>query len=707
MSDSAEPIRSDRSPDHPVVPDWLVNIAALGWRVLVTVALAAVVVWAALLLSTVTAAIVISVIAAAVFAPSVTNLRERGWSRIRAAAAVTVVVVLVAMAIVVFLVIAFLPFADQILDSVATGLDRISTLTEGLSADTIDRIESSIRSWASTTLAGFASAAATVLSVSILALFTTFFLLLDGDKAATWALDQAPVGKRAALAAAGRDALERVGRYFRGAAIVATIDAIASLVMLALLNVPLAAALALLVFVTGFIPYFGVLIAGAAIVLATLAASGLPAAMLLLVLIVAGKGIQSRFLDPVTAGRNAGIHPALVLIAVPIGAAISGIFGLFIVIPVVAAYVAVNGAVLAALDPGPAEEQPDTMVPGWLDRLAQWSWRLLVAFAVIGLALVIISSLPIIFIPSLFALFFAATLIGAHRALMVRGASDTVAAGIATGGLFVIVVGLSVLSVGALVEEAATIADGAGNGVTKVAEAVGIDPDAAADVVTAFTGSMVAVVRGASRAALDAVIILALTALLCFFFLRDGRHIWAWFLGRLPELPRTQFGTAGAEAIGVLSGYMVGTAAISAFGAATQFLIMWVLGIPLALPLAVLSFFGGFVPYIGSLITTGIALLVTIAVGTPTQIAVMVIFTLVFNIVQGNFVAPLVYGKAVNLHPAIVLLSIPAGAALAGVTGMLLIVPLLGAVATTWRTVLAAFGTEPRPAPRPAGPDPG
>jgi len=81
----------------------------------------------------------------------------------------------------------------------------------------------------------------------------------------------------------------------------------------------------------------------------------------------------------------------------------------------------------------------------------------------------------------------------------------------------------------------------------------------------------------------------------------------------------------------------------------------------------------------------------------------MGLFTIVFNIVQGNIVAPLVYGKAVNLHPAVVLAAIPAGGALAGIVGMFLAVPVLGVVATTWRTVLAVFGNDPpETAPAPA-----
>ena len=79
--------------------------------------------------------------------------------------------------------------------------------------------------------------------------------------------------------------------------------------------------------------------------------------------------------------------------------------------------------------------------------------------------------------------------------------------------------------------------------------------------------------------------------------------------------------------------------------------------------------------------------LVAMAVGSTTDVIIM----FVFNIVLGNFVAPLVYGRAVSLHPAIVLMSIPAGGAIAGILGMFLVVPFLGVLAATWRTILRLF----------------
>ena len=188
---------------------------------------------------------------------------------------------------------------------------------------------------------------------------------------------------------------------------------------------------------------------------------------------------------------------------------------------------------------------------------------------------------------------------------------------------------------------------------------------------------------------------IALGAILTFFLLRDGATGFEAATRPLTPWRHDEVAAAAGRATGVLGNYMIGTGAISAVGAGSQFVIMAILGLPLAWPLAVLSFFGGFIPYIGSLLTTGLAFLVTVAVGSPRDVLIMAVFTLVFNIVTGNVVAPLVYGRAVSIHPAVVLLAIPAGGALAGVAGMFLAVPLIGVVATTWRTILRVFRSSP------------
>jgi predicted PurR-regulated permease PerM len=94
--------------------------------------------------------------------------------------------------------------------------------------------------------------------------------------------------------------------------------------------------------------------------------------------------------------------------------------------------------------------------------------------------------------------------------------------------------------------------------------------------------------------------------LLTFFFLADGPRWWEAVTRRMQGARGEHLDRAGDRAVGVLSGYMVGTALISLFGAVTSWLIMFLLGLPLALPIAVLTFFGGFIPYIGSFITTAL-----------------------------------------------------------------------------------------------------
>ena len=137
---------------------------------------------------------------------------------------------------------------------------------------------------------------------------------------------------------------------------------------------------------------------------------------------------------------------------------------------------------------------------------------------------------------------------------------------------------------------------------------------------------------------------------------------------------------------------MFGTAAISAVGAISQLAIMLILDLPFAVPIAVLSFIACFIPYYGGFITTGLAFLIAVGYGTPTQIVIMFVYTIVFNLVQGNIVTPLVYNRTVHLHPAVVLLAIPAGGAVAGVAGMFLAVPILAVIATTWRTLIYVLG---------------
>jgi predicted PurR-regulated permease PerM len=245
----------------------------------------------------------------------------------------------------------------------------------------------------------------------------------------------------------------------------------------------------------------------------------------------------------------------------------------------------------------------------------------------------------------------------------------------------------------ALAGEATQVANQAVAGATTVDTAAGGTLGLLVQAVVDSGGTVVATVTTIARSVSSLAVVSILSALLAFYMLRDGSALWDRLLGHARPGAEDRIRGAGSRAFAVLGGYMSGTAAISFVGAGSQLVIMFVLGIPLALPVFVLSFFLCFIPYIGGFISTGIALLLTIATGSPSDVAIMIVWTVLFNLVTGNIVSPIVYGRTVHIHPAIVLVAIPAGAAIAGVLGMFFVVPALGVVAATWRTVLSVMGS--------------
>ena len=384
-------LQEPSQPVRVVVPDWLINAAAIAWRVLAAVALAGVIILIATKLFIVTASALLAVILAATFSPFVIGLRNRGRSRTASAALVTVVAVLIVIAVLTLITLALAPYVPELAARVQDGIATICQQLAGtaIPQETIDAAQgasSQAQSAIGAAIGTLVDRVAMVATIGLLALFLTFFFLQDGDKAWGWAFQATTGQARERIASAGNDALERVGGYLRGMGVLAAIKGISDFVFLTLLGVPLAAPLAVMVFIGGFIPYVGGFITTTILVLVTLSTQGIGAVVLLLIGITIVNVVNGNILGPVIYGKTVSIHPALVLVSLPAGAAVAGIIGLFVAIPLVAIVLAVWGALLTILDPGPEYETPD-LVPGWLDRLAQWSVRLLALILVVGVAI--------------------------------------------------------------------------------------------------------------------------------------------------------------------------------------------------------------------------------------------------------------------------------------------------------------------------------
>jgi predicted PurR-regulated permease PerM len=673
-----------------LVPGWLRRLGAIGWRVLVIAVIGVVLVTVAVNLSTVTGSILFASVIAAAVAPMYTNMRDaRGWSHTKAAAAASLVALGLVVLIVVLIAWAFVPYVVTLVRAASEGFTDIEDLLRAAGVPDaaiflVDRAAQEFQDWLADAVAQFVGPVANIVTIFILGGFLTFYLLQDGAKAWRLALRDLDDWREAALTSRAEEALARVGGYLRATTTNAAIDAATAWVILTIVGVPFAGPLAVLVFIAGFVPYIGSIFATIVITLVTLATTGLWQAALMLVLLVVSRLVERQVLARYVYGATTLVHPALVVVALPAGAALFGLTGLIAAVPValvVATFVPALVRTLEPLrDPGPAPG----LVPTWLDRLAQWSWRGLVVFGMVLLGIQLAVAVPGVIVPIVLALVLAATLQPGVEALVARGLSR--------GQSALVVTVSSMLAVGAAIA-VAVIAIGGSSGSIIQQAAIGaaeIAPSADDIVRTLGSGLVtnVTVIFGALAALIIAVL---LGTMLTFYFLRDGGSLWDRILELVGHRRRENLAAAGTQAAGILNGYMVGTSIISLFAAVTQWLIMVLLGLPLAFPIGVLTFFGNFIPYIGGAVTTLLGFLVAVAVGSTTDIVLMAIYTLVFNIVQGNFVAPLVYGRTVSLHPAIVLLAIPAGGQVAGIIGMFLVVPFLGVVATTWRLVLHLF----------------
>lgn len=174
------------------------------------------------------------------------------------------------------------------------------------------------------------------------------------------------------------------------------------------------------------------------------------------------------------------------------------------------------------------------------------------------------------------------------------------------------------------------------------------------------------------------VVTVFVLALFCsVFFLHSGDRQWEWFCDQLPRTARARVATAGRAAWRTFTGYTHGIILVAGTNAVLVGLALFALGVPLALPLALLEFFAAFIPLIGSPIALAVAAVVALAAKGPIVAAVVLVLIVVIGQIEGHLLHPLVMSWAVRLHPVVVALSVIGGAIAAGVLGAVVAVPLV------------------------------
>lgn len=153
--------------------------------------------------------------------------------------------------------------------------------------------------------------------------------------------------------------------------------------------------------------------------------------------------------------------------------------------------------------------------------------------------------------------------------------------------------------------------------------------------------------------------------------------MWVWFLNQLPARGRSSWLVAGEAGWSTFSGYTRGTVIIAITDGLLAFVLLSILGVPLAAPLAVLVLIGAFIPLIGAPAAMVIAMIVALAANGVIQAAVVGIGIALIGQFEGHVLQPLVMGKQVSLHPVVVALAVTGGTLSAGILGAVIAVPLV------------------------------
>lgn len=226
------------------------------------------------------------------------------------------------------------------------------------------------------------------------------------------------------------------------------------------------------------------------------------------------------------------------------------------------------------------------------------------------------------------------------------------------------------------------------SGVAQVQDSVG-------DIVSATVTGVGTIANG--------VVTAVLAVFLMFFFLKDGPRFLPWLSRQLPGRLAQDVPEVSARCWDTLGSFVRSQAFVGLLDAVFIGLGLWIVGVPLVLPLAVLTFVAAFVPIVGALFAGFVAVLIALVSNGLTEALIVLAIIIVVQQLEGNVFQPMLQSRGLGLHAAVVLLAVTLGGSLAGVAGSLLAVPAAALFAVIWTYVREQLSDPvPDPASDPA-----
>ncbi|MEU7769232.1 AI-2E family transporter [Nocardia sp. NPDC049190] len=345
-----------------------------------------------------------------------------------------------------------------------------------------------------------------------------------------------------------------------------------------------------------------------------------------------------------------------------------------------------------------ARDRGDVIGAGVL-WLAKWGLCVVAIAAGAWVLGVLVAELWVVILPVVLAIVVATVLWPPTRWLTAHGLWPAASASIAVLGFLGVLAGVIALIVPSVVDQAPELADKATEGVNRVRDWLRGPPlrirdeqlDSAVDAIVSRLRSSseqiaTGVFSGVSTAT-STLITLFLVLVLAFFFVKDGPRFLPW----LHRVSGNRSGRHLEEVLNrvwvVLGGFIRTQALVSLIDAVLIGAGLVILGVPLALVLAVITFLGGFIPIVGAFVAGALAVLVAL-VGNSLVTALIVLGIIVaVQQLEGNVLQPVLQSRSMKLHAVIVLLAVTAGGSLYGIVGAFLAVPAVAIVAVVLRYI--------------------
>jgi predicted PurR-regulated permease PerM len=344
----------------------------------------------------------------------------------------------------------------------------------------------------------------------------------------------------------------------------------------------------------------------------------------------------------------------------------------------------------------PASTHPDSNVPWLLQVVAAWAWRLLLTGLVIYLAFRLAVALRLVVLPLIAALLLTALLQPAAGWLRRRGFSPLLATWCMMLLALIVIAGAITLITNQIANQYPVLFSEVQHTINQLRHSLAGPPfhlnqsrlTALSQNVLHYISQHKSVVAGTvltgGKYLGEILAGLLLTLFITFFLMKDGHRIWCWLISGMRPRAQRRMHHAGDQAWRALVNYVHGTVVVAAIHAVILGVTLWLLGVPLLVPLIVLVFIAAFVPIIGILVAGGLAILVALATKGWVAAVILLAVLIVENQIEGHLLQPLVVGRIIRLHPLAIILVLAVGAIIAGIPGAIIAVPVAAVITYAW-----------------------